>query len=198
MNLIDAAVTRPAAHRRSASKTAWRSRCRRPRPRGWRAPGVVLGVKPEDVVPGGHGVQIDTETFAFRQAVDFAEPLGTDSDLFIQFGGREIVSKMFIPGRWRRRGHPVPAEPFPASLFRRQKPARQSERRHGENRPHRTVDGGPDTEGRAHRRDPELRQPGNADRAHHRRRRRPGNGYSYTIDGGSSVMACWPITWPPP
>jgi len=61
------------------------------------APGVVLGVRPEDIVPEGHGVQIDTETFAFQRAVDFAEPLGTDSDLFIQFGGREIVSKMFNP-----------------------------------------------------------------------------------------------------
>ena len=36
----------------------------------------------------------------------------------------------------------------------------------------RTADGRPGAEGQAHRRDPELRQPGNADRHDHRRRRR--------------------------
>ncbi len=61
------------------------------------ASSLVLGVRAEDIVPEGHGVHIDTEVFAFERAVDFAEPLGTDSDLFIQFGGREIVSKMFNP-----------------------------------------------------------------------------------------------------
>ena len=53
----------------------------------------------------------------------------------------------------------------------------------------RTANGRPRPQGEAYRRDPEFRQPGNADRHHHRSDGAVGTGYSYTIGtGGSSVM----------
>ena len=59
-----------------------------------------------------------------------------------------------------------------------------------QHRTRRNPDGRPEAQGEADRRDPVLRQPGDADRPHHRCRWRVGTGYSYTIGtGGPSVMA---------
>ena len=57
---------------------------------------VILGIRPEDVVPEGHGswpaVGAD-----FTAPVGFSEMLGNESLLFTELGGTEIVSRMQHP-----------------------------------------------------------------------------------------------------
>ena len=62
------------------------------------APGapVVLGVRPEDIVPEGHGVRPELGA-DFEAPVGFAEMLGNESLLFASLGGSEIVSRMQHP-----------------------------------------------------------------------------------------------------
>jgi ABC-type sugar transport system ATPase subunit len=62
------------------------------------APGtaVTLGVRPEDVVPQGHGTRPDLGA-DFTGAVEFAEMLGDQSLLFTSLGGSEVVVRMQHP-----------------------------------------------------------------------------------------------------
>ena len=57
---------------------------------------VVLGVRPEDIVPEGHGTRPPIGA-DFDAPVNFAEMLGNESLLFADFGGTEIVSRMQHP-----------------------------------------------------------------------------------------------------
>jgi multiple sugar transport system ATP-binding protein len=57
---------------------------------------VVLGVRPEDIVPEGHGTWPDLGA-DFSAPVSFAEMLGNESLLFADFGGTEIVARMQHP-----------------------------------------------------------------------------------------------------
>jgi len=58
---------------------------------------VTVGLRAEDLLPAGHGVESGGPTMSFERAVNIAEPLGTESMLFLDFGGKEAVSKMFSP-----------------------------------------------------------------------------------------------------
>jgi len=62
------------------------------------APGtaVVLGIRPEDVVPEGHGTRPALGA-DFEGQVGFAEMLGNESLLFTELGGVELVSRMQHP-----------------------------------------------------------------------------------------------------
>jgi len=62
------------------------------------APGtaVVLGVRPEDVVPVGHGTRPEIGA-DFEGAVEFVEMLGDQSLLFTSLGGTELVARMQHP-----------------------------------------------------------------------------------------------------
>ena len=62
------------------------------------APGapVTLGIRPEDVVPDGHGVRPELGV-DFSGPVGFSEMLGNESLLFADFGGAEIVARMSHP-----------------------------------------------------------------------------------------------------
>ncbi|MBN9309273.1 MAG: sn-glycerol-3-phosphate ABC transporter ATP-binding protein UgpC [Devosia sp.] len=57
---------------------------------------VILGVRPEDVVPEGHGTRPPLGA-DFTGAVEFAEMLGDQSLLFTSFGGAEVVARMQHP-----------------------------------------------------------------------------------------------------
>jgi ABC-type sugar transport system ATPase subunit len=57
---------------------------------------VVLGVRPEDVVPEGHGTR-PTLGADFTGEVEFAEMLGDQSLLFTSLGGSEVVARMQHP-----------------------------------------------------------------------------------------------------
>ncbi|MDB5540822.1 MAG: sugar transporter ATP-binding protein [Devosia sp.] len=57
---------------------------------------VVLGVRPEDIVPEGHGTRPELGA-DFIAAVNFAEMLGNESLLFADFGDTEIVARMQHP-----------------------------------------------------------------------------------------------------
>jgi multiple sugar transport system ATP-binding protein len=74
------------------------------------APGtpVVLGIRPEDIVPDGHGTRPELGA-DFTAPVNFAEMLGNESLLFADLGGTEIVARM---------QHPRPIEPDEPIRFR--------------------------------------------------------------------------------
>jgi multiple sugar transport system ATP-binding protein len=57
---------------------------------------VVLGMRPEDIVPEGHGTRPELGA-DFEAPVNFAEMLGNESLLFADFGGSEIVARMQHP-----------------------------------------------------------------------------------------------------
>jgi len=57
---------------------------------------VTLGVRPEDVVPEGHGTRPSLGA-DFTGTVEFAEMLGDQSLLFTSLGGSEVVARMQHP-----------------------------------------------------------------------------------------------------
>jgi ABC-type sugar transport system ATPase subunit len=57
---------------------------------------VTLGVRPEDVVPEGHGTRPGVGA-DFTGTVEFAEMLGDQSLLFTSLGGSEVVARMQHP-----------------------------------------------------------------------------------------------------
>ena len=69
---------------------------------------VTLGIRPEDIVPEGHGTRPDLGA-DFSAEVSFAEMLGNESLLFGDFGGTEIVARM---------QHPRALEPNQSVRFR--------------------------------------------------------------------------------
>jgi ABC-type sugar transport system ATPase subunit len=62
------------------------------------APGapVTLGIRPEDVVPEGHGTRPERGV-DFSGPVGFSEMLGNESLLFTELGGAELVARMPHP-----------------------------------------------------------------------------------------------------
>jgi len=57
---------------------------------------VTLGIRPEDIVPEGHGTRPELGV-DFSAAVSFAEMLGNESLLFADLGETEIVARMQHP-----------------------------------------------------------------------------------------------------
>jgi ABC-type sugar transport system ATPase subunit len=57
---------------------------------------VILGIRPEDIVPEGHGLK-PTLGADFDAPVGFAEMLGNESLLFANLGQSEIISRMQRP-----------------------------------------------------------------------------------------------------
>ena len=78
------------------------STCPRPEPRS------RLGIRPEDIVPEGHGTRPELGA-DFTAPVSFAEMLGNESLLFADLGGAEIVARM---------QHPKAVEPDQPIRFR--------------------------------------------------------------------------------
>jgi multiple sugar transport system ATP-binding protein len=57
---------------------------------------VILGVRPEHIVPAGHGVSPD-RGLDFSATVSFADMLGNETLLFTELGGVEVLARMQNP-----------------------------------------------------------------------------------------------------
>ncbi len=57
---------------------------------------VTLGVRPEDIVPQGHGM-VPADAHHFSAPVNLTESLGNETLLFAQFAGSEITARMQRP-----------------------------------------------------------------------------------------------------
>jgi multiple sugar transport system ATP-binding protein len=57
---------------------------------------VTLGVRPEDIVPEGHGM-VPADPHRFSAPVNLTESLGNETLLFAQFAGSEITARMQRP-----------------------------------------------------------------------------------------------------
>jgi multiple sugar transport system ATP-binding protein len=60
---------------------------------------VVFGLRPDDVYPTGHGIDSGeaSEVHQVELTVSITEPLGNETLVFVEFTGREWVSRMLNP-----------------------------------------------------------------------------------------------------
>ncbi|MCP4382286.1 MAG: hypothetical protein GY798_12880 [Hyphomicrobiales bacterium] len=58
---------------------------------------VVVGIRPDDLAPKGHGLLDGGAMAEFDLEVAIAEPLGTETLLFSTIGGKEVQGKMLKP-----------------------------------------------------------------------------------------------------
>ncbi|MDL2399394.1 ABC transporter ATP-binding protein [Rhizobium mayense] len=60
---------------------------------------VALGLRPDDIFPSGHGLHSGAETAVHEVTLPVAitEPLGNETLVFVEFAGREWVSRMLNP-----------------------------------------------------------------------------------------------------
>ena len=57
---------------------------------------VYLGIRSEDIMPlESH--EINKKNWSFRKEIDLAEPLGTETQLFLKLMGKEVISRMYNP-----------------------------------------------------------------------------------------------------
>jgi multiple sugar transport system ATP-binding protein len=58
---------------------------------------IVLGFRPESFAPKGHSLHGADRSISVNRVVMIAEPLGTETILFTELGGREVQGKMLDP-----------------------------------------------------------------------------------------------------
>jgi len=58
---------------------------------------IVVGFRADDLSPEGHGLVGAGEALELERPVALAEPLGTETMLFLELGGREVQGKMLHP-----------------------------------------------------------------------------------------------------
>src|SRR5690606_38834277 len=58
---------------------------------------IVLGFRPESFAPRGHSLHEAEQSLSVTRAVAIAEPLGTETILFAELGGKEVQGKMLNP-----------------------------------------------------------------------------------------------------
>ncbi|EJK79584.1 TOBE domain-containing protein, partial [Rhizobium sp. AP16] len=60
---------------------------------------VAFGLRPDDIFPTGHGLHSGAEAAVHEVTLPVAitEPLGNETLVFVEFGGREWVSRMLNP-----------------------------------------------------------------------------------------------------
>ena len=58
---------------------------------------IVIGFRAEALAPRGHGLPGRGEQVEFERPVTLAEPLGTETLLFTDLGGREVQGRMLDP-----------------------------------------------------------------------------------------------------
>lgn len=58
---------------------------------------VILGMRPDDLTPEGHGIIESGQKASVQLTVDLAELLGTETILYTQISGQEVLGKMFDP-----------------------------------------------------------------------------------------------------
>ena len=58
---------------------------------------VIVGFRPESFAPAGHSLHEAAKSLSLNRPVLIAEPLGTETILFAELGGKEVQSKMLNP-----------------------------------------------------------------------------------------------------
>jgi len=58
---------------------------------------IIMGLRPDDLTPKGHGITQDGARAQLDLTVDLAELLGTETVLYTSIGGQEVLGKMFNP-----------------------------------------------------------------------------------------------------
>ena len=58
---------------------------------------VIVGIRPDDMTPIGHGIHEGAEMADLKLTVELAELLGTETLLYTRLAGREVQGKMFDP-----------------------------------------------------------------------------------------------------
>ena len=58
---------------------------------------VIVGFRPEAFAPQGHSLHAESDAMVLPRTVTFAEPLGTETIVFTDFGGQEVQGKMLNP-----------------------------------------------------------------------------------------------------
>jgi multiple sugar transport system ATP-binding protein len=58
---------------------------------------IVLGFRPESLAPRGHSLHAEAGALSLSRRVSIAEPLGTETILFVELGGRDVQGKMLNP-----------------------------------------------------------------------------------------------------
>jgi multiple sugar transport system ATP-binding protein len=58
---------------------------------------IILGFRPESFAPAGHSLHGTENAISINRAIAIAEPLGTETILFTELGGKEVQGKMLNP-----------------------------------------------------------------------------------------------------
>ena len=58
---------------------------------------VILGIRPDDISPVGHGLSQDGPGAELALTVDLAEPLGMESLIYTRIAGQEVQAKLYGP-----------------------------------------------------------------------------------------------------
>ncbi|MDB5587055.1 MAG: sugar transporter ATPase [Devosia sp.] len=58
---------------------------------------IILGFRPESFAPAGHSLHGTENAISINRTIAIAEPLGTETILFTELGGKEIQGKMLNP-----------------------------------------------------------------------------------------------------
>ena len=58
---------------------------------------IVLGFRPESFAPAGHSLHGGEASITLSRPVIIAEPLGTETILFVELGGKDVQGKMLNP-----------------------------------------------------------------------------------------------------
>ncbi|WP_434354825.1 sn-glycerol-3-phosphate ABC transporter ATP-binding protein UgpC [Parasalinivibrio latis] len=58
---------------------------------------VVVGIRPDDIAPVGHGMFTGEQSEIISLPVNISEPQGTETILFVTLAGKEVQSKMLSP-----------------------------------------------------------------------------------------------------
>jgi|TARA_R110000868_G_scaffold38_27_gene493 multiple sugar transport system ATP-binding protein len=58
---------------------------------------IVLGFRPESLAPKGHALHGDGAAMPLQRNVIIAEPLGTETIIFVEMGGMDVQGKMLNP-----------------------------------------------------------------------------------------------------
>ncbi len=94
MNLIDATVDDGAIVLEDTSRLPIPKRLEQHVATGQR---VVFGLRPDDLTPEGHGIVESGQRASMDLTVELAELLGTETILYTQVDGKEVLGKMFDP-----------------------------------------------------------------------------------------------------
>ncbi|MET3898738.1 multiple sugar transport system ATP-binding protein [Devosia sp. UYZn731] len=58
---------------------------------------IILGFRPESLAPAGHSLHGTENAISITRTIAIAEPLGTETILFTDLGGKEVQGKMLNP-----------------------------------------------------------------------------------------------------